>query len=945
MPFLERIAKKCLEEKGKELHKYAFVFPNIRAGLYFNRYLRKLKPEGQAIWAPAVFSISQFIVGLSDKVITDPLELIFQLYKIYHDRIQHYPRRFEDFYPWGKMIMADFNEIDKYVVDTDLLFRALREFKAVEDITRDEKADIYNRYIGFWDSLGQLYHEFRAFLQKENRAYEGMVYRDLAEQIVKDESLPQLKWEKVVFCGFNALTKAEETLFKFLSSTGRAEIYWDMDHYFVDDRNQEAGRFFRENRKTFQLTEPSWVDDALFQKKSINIIGVQSNVSQAKVMGLRLQELLESGVNPETIAVVLPDEAMLFPVLNSLPEIVDKVNITIGFPLHQTPVYSLFNAVMEMQLQELEKEGERSFYGAEGFYYKNVQRVLSHPYIKPISPDEIAEFLARIKKENRVYVTEKDIRSLSEPLKDFFRLRRDSHQLVEFFQDQLIFIRSFYVEHPELFDIDYEYMYQFYTLLTRLKDSLDASQLVLDLRTFRQLFMDIIKNSRIPFTGEPLEGLQIMGMLETQTLDFEHIFVLSVNEDHLPPGKGQQSFIPYNVRYELNLPTYEVRDAIAAYHFYRLLKRTKKATLIYTTEARRIEKSEKSRFLDQLSIEFADRNPEVDIRHIIVNFPPDTQRAKEIKVQKSAEIFTRLENKSYSASSILTYLSCSLKFYFTYVLKLYEEEEVTESPDYRLLGNIMHDTLWKMYEPYRGQKRGVTSSDLDYLKSRIIPLLDETYQDMMQKVNVDTGRNKIIFEVMRRFLDRFINKEKESSGFRVVALEEKFKNIPFKFSLNATEYQVKLEGTIDRLDRIEDDTMRIIDYKTGEAKGLKLGGGGDRGIIELLSGDEAIKRRMAFQLLFYWYILKRTRKYAKESFRLGIYSFKKMDQGLKFLSVDKEELIGDSLKDDMQSVLADIFQQLFDKDLPFEQTQDEAHCQVCPYKNICSKETGESYII
>lgn len=943
MTFLEKIAKKFLDEYGNELHRLVFVFPNRRAGFYFNRYLHQCKPEGTAIWAPKVYSMGDFVVSLSPYFPSDSLDLVFELYNIYNQGSHHFRKPFEEFYAWGKMILTDFDEIDKHLVDADNLFKVLREFKEVEDITRDEKAGIYNRYIDFWESLGQLYRQFGKLLQEKSKAYEGMIYRQVAEHILSEGSMPEpghkQDWEMVIFCGFNALTNAEEVIIRHLLDQQRGEIYWDMDNYFVDDVNQEAGRFFREIRERFKLGEPQWVDKLLAEEKTVDILGVQSKVSQSKVLGIKLKQLLNKlnrpGNNPDPvkIAVVLPDETLLFPTLNSLPEEVEKINITIGFPLYQTPACSLFNAVIEMQLRMLESGPK-----PQGFYYKDVQKVLNHPYIKPIAPETISACLGDIKEENRVYITHRDIAELPEPLKDFFRIRENSDELIRFFQDQLIFIRAFYDENkPELFNIDYEYMYHFYTLLTRLKDSLDLSGLVLDMRTFRQLFTDIVRNSRIPFTGEPLEGIQIMGMLETQALDFDYLFILSVNEDHLPPGKARQSFIPYGIRYQVGLPTYEAADAIAAYHFYRLLRRAKHTTLIYTTGARGIEKSEKSRFIDQLQIEFADRNPGVTIRHQVVDFAPAVQPQKEISIQKSDAIISRLKQKSYSASSLLTYLTCPLKFYLTYILGLYEEDEISESPDYHLIGTIMHDALERLYKPFCGKKHPVNFADIDDLKSRIERVLELTYLEHVHHADIGLGRNKIIFDVMRKLLEWFFEQEKRNSGFYVLMLEEKIKKIRLDFQVKGLSHRVHLEGTIDRLDRDAEGVLRIIDYKTGETETTKLDTNGEP-FSQLLSGQKAVKKRAVFQLFFYRYLLKQTGQYDKEDFRLVIYSFKKILEGMKLVNVDKSEIIGESLLDQYETILVDIFKELFDPEVPFSQTEEELNCQFCPFKNICTRE-------
>lgn len=944
MTFLEKIAKTFLTRYGNELHRLTFVFPNRRAGFYFNRYLQQLKPKGTALWAPRVYSIGDFVVSLSSLAPSDSLDLVFELYNIYNQGSHHFRKPFEEFYAWGKMILNDFDEIDKQLVDAQNLFKVLQEFKEIEDITRDEKAGIYNRYIDFWESLGQLYRQFRSVLEKKSKAYEGMIYRSVAEHIQSENAMPvpgePLRWDKVVFCGFNALTNAEEVIIRHLLDQGQGEIYWDMDNYFVEDHNQEAGRFFRQNRENLKLNDPQWVDDLLSLPKTVDILGVQSKVSQCKVLGLKLKQLLKNlhsqpgqSPDPVKIAVVLPDETLLFPTLNSLPDEVEKINITIGFPLYQTPACSLFNAVIEMQLRMLESGPK-----PQGFYYKDVQKVLNHPYIKPIAPETISSCLAEIKKDNRVYITNRDIVDLPEPLKDFFRVRENSDELIGFFLDQLIFIRAFYDENkPELFNIDYEYMYHFYTLLTRLKDSLDLSGLVLNMRTFRQLFTDIVQNSRIPFTGEPLEGIQIMGMLETQALDFDYLFILSVNEDHLPPGKSRQSFIPYSIRYQVGLPTYEISDAIAAYHFYRLLRRAKHTTLIYTTGARGIEKSEKSRFLDQLQIEFADRNPDVTIRHQVVDFSPAVQPVTEISIEKSDAIISRLKQKNFSASSLLTYLTCPLKFYLTYILGLYEEDEISESPDYHLIGTIMHDALERLYKPFNGKKHRVNIADIDDMKSRIEQVLELTYLDHVHHADTGVGRNKIVFDVMRKLLEWFFDQEKKSSEFYVLMLEEKIKNIRLDVEVKGFRHQVKLEGTIDRLDRDAGDVLRIIDYKTGETDSPKIETN-SQPLGEFLSGQNAVKKRAVFQLFFYAYLLKQTGRFDNDDLRLVIYSFKKITEGMKPVSVNRSELIDQSLLEQYERILIDIFEELFDPDLPFNQTEDELNCHYCPFKNICTRE-------
>jgi len=355
MGFLQKIADRFLDEYGNNIHKIAFVFPTRRAGIYFLRHLQKQKKKDASLWAPFIFSIDDFVAGLSGLTTTDQLELIFTLYDIYRKNVRRFPKEFEDFYSWGKMIIADYNEIDKHLIDADKLFRVLKEYKGVEDINEENQADIYKKYTGFWDELGLLYREFNRVLKEKNRSYEGMAYRKVAQDIADLIKNGTQAWEKVIFCGFNALTTAEETIMRHLLKEEKGEIYWDMDRYFTEDIHQEAGLFFRQNRATLSKGEARWVEDELSRAKTVNIIGVQSKVGQAKVLGIKLQELLNYETDSDHIAVVLPDEALLFPVLNSLPGSVGRVNITIGFPLDRTPAFSLFNSLIDMQLKVFER--------------------------------------------------------------------------------------------------------------------------------------------------------------------------------------------------------------------------------------------------------------------------------------------------------------------------------------------------------------------------------------------------------------------------------------------------------------------------------------------------------------------------------------------------------------------------------------------------------------
>ena len=915
--FLNRIAEEFLDVYKDDLYRIAFVFPTRRAGLYFIKYLQKKTVK--SMWAPPVFSIKDFISHMSYLNESAHLELMFELYNVYKIDVKNFKKDFEDFYPWGKLIISDFNEIDKNLVDTEDLFRCLRELKDIEDIDIEEKPDIYKKYVGFWEDLENLYKNFRKVLKKKNRAYEGMLYRDVADNGEKSRNL---EWEKVVFCGFNAFNRAEEKIIQDLINSNKAEIYWDMDKYFVDDSDQEAGHFFRENKKNFKLDdEIKWIDQRLDQEKKINIIGVQSKAGQAKVLGLKLKELCESVTDPEDIVVVLADESMLFPVLNSIPDSFDKVNITLGFPLKQTPVYSLLNTINEMhtKVSESQKLGKRG-----AFYFKDVTKLLNHPYIKPISSEEINKFIEKIKEKNQIYV--KDIKFNTTVLNVLFEDIKNSEEILQLFLDILDKIRDFYSSAEGIFSIDMEFIYHFYLLLTRLSDSMKSSGIKIDIPVFWKLFNDIVEHTRIPFTGEPLEGLQIMGMLETQALNFKNACILSVNEGFLPPGKTHRSFIPLDVRKNVGLPTYKDRDAISSYHFYRLLKYSENINLIYAAESKGFEKNEKSRFIDQILIEYADKNDRAKIAHKMFDFSFEAQKIEKIEIEKSDDVIRMLLKKSYSATSLITYVTCPLKFYFTYYLNMEEEERIVESPDYKIFGKIIHKALEKLYLPYLNQK--ITSDILGRIGSKefISSALRKVYKKETNIEDLSTGRNRIAFEVILELLIQFFDREKRNCNFKIIGLEKSISNVDFSFKSKNRTFDVKLKGFIDRIDQLEEN-YRIIDYKTGEIDSLNLDS-----INDLKQNSE--NRKQAFQLLFYMYLISRTCKDIS-GYKLGIYNLKKINEDVKYLRINKTEVMEPDVQESFEAILESIFQEIFDVSIPFLQAEEINKCTHCPYISIC----------
>ncbi|MEM7035735.1 MAG: PD-(D/E)XK nuclease family protein, partial [Bacteroidota bacterium] len=690
--FIGQLVDALLAQYPQDIGDIVIVFPSRRACVFFKDYL--LKAIDKPMWAPAVYAIEDFVKEIHPNAILETVSLTFEFYPIYQTVFPNEP--FDKFYSWGTMLISDFDEIDRYLVDAQEVFRNLFELKEI-DTTIDSwlnedgtPTEFQAKYLRFWELMGDFYEKLRKKLDVQGLSAPGQALRELAEQFAQQQ--PRLPWPHVVFAGFNALSPAEELLIKSLVGYDMASCYWDLDRYYVDDPYQEAGRFFREMRQRWEAEgkpqEWHWLGEGLASgEKEVVMTGVPLRVGQAKVAGLKLQEMLANDADPEKTAVVLPDENLLFPLLHSLPPALKDVNVTMGFPLRNTPLYSLVESIIQMH-ENADRlhpgRGKSSIY-----YFRDVQNILRHPYIRAIAFDESRELLLEINKENLVYIAPEYFENyeVGHILRFLFQVWEDIPQVITYYLELYQRLKVAF-EGPggkprKVPAVETEYLFHFFTLTQKLRDKLDNYSLNFDLKIFRRLYKEVIQSGSIPFAGEPLRGLQVMGMLETRVLDFERLIILSVNEGILPSKPSTSSFIPYNLRRAFGLPTYEDKDAIYAYHFYRLLQRAQHITLIYNTENDTFGSGEKSRFVSQLEAELPRRNPNVSFARETVTFPAEKEPIVPIIVDKTPELLAQLkefaQEKGFSPSALSTYLNCPLQFYYRYLMRLYEQDEPEEN--------------------------------------------------------------------------------------------------------------------------------------------------------------------------------------------------------------------------------------------------------------------------
>ncbi len=949
MTFIEKVIEEVIKEKQHDFSSTVVIFPNRRAGLFFKQALSNYIDS--PVWVPKVLSIGDFVQKTAPYTIPGNLTLLMELFETY--RSLGIDESFDRFYPWGGMLMRDFDEIDKYLVDGDAIFKNLKEVKSLESrfafaeeeqnaleafwgSVSTENPDAYQQaFLNIWEINRQLYTEFRNRLAKKGYGYEGMLYRYLAEN---PDSCDFRGWDQFVFAGFNALSPAEKTFFNyFLHQKGTGRILWDADHYYLDDPKQEAGAFLRRQfNKDFSKPGDKWVENRLStEKKHVKVFGVPLDVGQAKALGNILAKG-EKDFSSEKTAIILPDEAMLFPVLNALPDAYQDVNVTMGYPLRNTPFYSLFESLIKLQQDAGGGSSEKRY------YFRSVLNVLLHPFIHPIAPDQIDERKKEILDNNEIFIPASDLQTLakadSDHFKQLFQPIENLNQVFAYFRQVLSIVQEqIKNKEGETNAVEQSYLYHFSTYLNRLESITGQYEVNFYLDTFWNLFRQVIQTQQIPFNGEPLKGLQIMGTLETRNLDFENIFILSANEGQMPPAANSNSYIPFNLRRAFGLPTNEEEDALFAYHLYRILQRASNVYFFYDTEMSSLKKGEKSRFLYQLENEWVNANPNVDWQEYLLKAPLSAEAELPIEVPKDHNVWQTLskylnpdekhKQKALSPSAILTYMDCPLQFYFKYVAGLEEEDELTEDIQPDTLGSIFHDAIAKLYEIHMEESGSeVSKESLKELEHRIEEALDHGFRkNFSSNLKNLQGRNLLIRSIIARQVQSILDRDKQEVPFNLLMVEKGDYEAFFPVPFNESKKYVRLKGIIDRLDE-KDGIKRVIDYKTGKIHYNK-----SQDVPEFFTNSG---NKTALQLMWYGYVYNRN--FPDDAIKLGAYPLKAMNQPVNFLfrgkPLDEEsiEAFETGLKEQLNS--------LFDPEIPFRQTEDRKICETCPYNKICHRQ-------
>lgn len=861
-----------LKEKDLNLEDLVFILPSKRAGVFLKHQLPTLLEA--PIFSPQILSIEEFVEELSGLQNLSNTELLFRLYDTYKE-LTKIPdlEPFDSFSKWAQILLQDFNEIDRYLIPHEHIFDYLNAIKELNHWSLETKqTDLIKNHLKFWKRLKEYYIAFTDDLLQSKQGYQGLIYREASENL--EAYIENNSGKKHIFLGFNALNISESSIIQGLLQNELAHIYWDIDTTFINDTIHDAGLFTRAHRAHWNYfkTHPfNWVTSYYTEKKNIQVVGIPKLIGQAKYIGQLLEELNYTNKNLSNVAVVLGEENLLMPVLNSIPKSITKLNVTMGLPLRYVPLASFFE-----HLFSIHKNNTQSF------YYKDVIAILSHPSVYNLFEDDgtnISSYLvAFIQKNNLVYITSNDlcqqVTSHTELITLLFRPWKDKSVIALKHCSDLIFkMKTNFDTNKQNHSLELEYLYRFNTLFNQLSELNTTYAHFHSIATLHSIYKELLSSETLDLKGEPLEGLQIMGMLESRVLDFETVIISSVNEGILPSGKTNNSFIPFDVKVENNLPTYKEKDAVYAYHFYRLLQRAKNVYILYNTEIDALKGGEKSRFITQLEIEGIHQ-----IKHTIVSpeVPIVENKLKQItKTPLVIEVLKKLALKGFSPSSLTNYMRNPIDFYYEKVLGIRQFDAVEENIAANTLGSVIHNTLEDFYKPLEGDF--LTLNHLKIFKTKNKETVTKHFKDLYKDGDFSKGKNLIIFEIAQRYILNFINSEIESlkkgHQIKIIAIEADEK---IEIKIEELNFTVKLTGKVDRIDQFNGIT-RVIDYKSGKVEQNK---------VEIVNWEDLTtdydKYSKSFQILCYAYMMHQ-KKHITLPIEAGIISFKNLNAGyLKF---------------------------------------------------------------
>jgi len=954
--FLETVAQKIISLKAESANT-AVIVPNKRSALFLKDILkRELK---QAFWLPEFFSLDSFFQRASGFSSADPFNIALELYFIHKNIAKKNHRPLEDFLSWSSIIISDFNDVDLNMADAEKLFHHLSANKAIQEWNLDGSplTEMQVNYLNFYRSLWDYYQQLRLVLLNEKQGYPGLIYRYLAENF--DDLQHEWHWRHFVVAGMNALSPAETYIFKKLNQTFDVTFVWDVDTYYYtgsskQPENPEPGRFIHHAINQLNLTPPEPIDNLLTtDKKELEIIGIQGEIAQTKyaaewiktrIEKIETERKLQNGAPQDEdplkeIAIVLADENLLIPLLNALPPVFDldhqekKYNITMGYPLK--------NSQFELVLHQWVKILNQLEQSKEAILSLHLLDFLQNPILQSVLNNEhpgFTKFLVhKLTSGNLNSITRDELSKIiiNQPAKTVEQLIRlitrcDGPELINRYHQLLINYQSIVIGNKTTTSLEQNQLLQAIQVTTTLKRKIEQSKERFTFKAALKVLLQFIKKTQVHLIGQPLEGIQVMGLLETRNLDFENILVLSANEGSLPANNQMESFIPFDVRHQFSLPLPKDSQDVTAYHFYRLLQRSKHATFLYNSSTAGLGSNDISRFLLQLETELVPLNPSIQFSSKQLTLPVFTQNHNhKIVVEKTeipmAKLFFVAE-KGLSPSAINAYIQCPLRFYFRYILEIYPPETMEQSMESNTFGTIVHGVLEQIYMPFVNKL--IEPSLLRQRLNEINRLIEEEYRKLYKGKSPIRGKNLLMMQVTKKMIRQTILDDcdsLEADPRILLGIEDTIST-----SISTQYGNVHLKGKMDRVDiKQKEGEIRIIDYKTGSVleKDLNI-----KEIEQLTSSPDYPK---AFQLMLYALMYHENHR-ENQHLTVGNISLRNHSQGFIFPKFTDNSTIIDSLGDFKTSLIL-LIENMLDQHQAFIQTENIDLCTFCDYRQICNR--------
>lgn len=960
--FLESVARDLWERYGERVGELKVILPNTRTRIFFVDALSKVAHK--PLWSPEFLSIDSLMVGLAGLERVDQIAAVTELFRVYSSF--HKEESFDTFYRWGEVLINDFDAVDKYLIDAQTLFCNIADLRDVDadllSYMSDEQLKMVarfwrefdaehrssahkERFLSVWRTLLPVYNTFRQRLSKQGLGYTGMIYRRAAERLRLGEV--ELPSGQYVVLGFNALSAAEKILFDHLKTAHEADFYWDTDDYYLRDENQEAGLFVRENLKRYPAPATFNLPSHFSEPKTLNVISTPSDSLQCKYVGEFLEDIIEQegGVDKNT-AIVLTDEGLLSPLLYSLPDSVGEVNITMGYPLRATLPYSFVERLLQLQLRA---RTNRS--GVLSFYHSDVEGILSHPFVVAVGKDECATLRREIVEQGRIYVAEDRLVGRVPLLDMIFTFHEGWESIGEYVVGVVSAISCLEMPHQgaERRALNRECFGIIAETVNKLDHSLRSCGVSMRPSTYATLLRRVLQGVRIPYSGEPLSGVQVMGILETRNLDFRNVVLLSMNDDNFPSGRiTDTSFIPYNLRYAYGMPTPRHNEGVYAYYFYRLVGRAERVDLVYCSVATERATGEPSRYIYQLDYE----SP-YTLRRIEKSLNVSLAEEHRLSVEKRGEELRRLQEflveadgeakRRLSPSTFNNYMECPLKFYFKAIAGIRTEEEIEEGVDNALFGTIFHKAMQLLYEPMENgavaPRDYLPKIDAKKVHEAVVGAITEEYYGGEEVPEEEYGGNVV---VVRDTVEKYIlscvlpfDKAPERGDYRIYALEKEMSS-DFCFDEGRS---VRFYGYSDRIDKMPDGSLRIVDYKTGSLHKDFAG------LAGLLSHLPEGRNGAVLQTLIYSMVAERMQQRGELEGRgvtpslyyvryLGKEEYSPL---LNDKSAGHEVNSYADYREDFEAHLSATLCELFDPATPFAATEDKQVCQWCDFAKICHR--------